>query len=185
VPADESWLSLTERPGFLRLRGRESLNSVFRQSLIARRVQSLCFAAMTAVEFAPEHFQQMAGLVCLYDVENWYYLQISRDERVGRCLNLLRSINGRYDEPVTAVALGETGPVHLRAAVSGATLRFAWSPDGRTWTTEGPPLDFTTLSDEACRLGRFTGAFVGLCCQDLAGTRKEADFDYFEYRESE
>ncbi|MFP4188954.1 MAG: hypothetical protein ACLFR5_06065 [Halobacteriales archaeon] len=37
----------------------------------------------------------------------------------------------------------------------------------------------------ACRLGRFTGAFVGLCCQDLAGTRKAADFDYFEYCESE
>ena len=29
----------------------------------------------------------------------------------------------------------------------------------------------------------FTGAFVGMCCQDLAGTAKVADFDYFEYRE--
>ncbi|NLF29463.1 MAG: glycoside hydrolase family 43 protein [Planctomycetes bacterium] len=185
VPADESWLSLTERPGYLRLRGRESLNSTFRQSLVARRVQALDFTAMAAVQFQPEHFQQMAGLVCLYDVENWYYLQISRDEQVGRCLNLLRSLNGRYDEPVTRVELPEQGAVHLRAAVSGATLRFAWSLDGRTWTTEGPPLDFTALSDEACRVGRFTGAFVGVCCQDLAGTRREADFDYFEYRESE
>ncbi|MFW6155186.1 MAG: glycoside hydrolase family 43 protein [Planctomycetota bacterium] len=185
VPADERWLSLTERPGFLRLRGRESLASVFRQSLVARRVGSLCFTAMTAVAFQPEHFQQMAGLVCLYDIENWYYLHLSRDEQVGRCLNLARSVNGRYDEPVAGVGVPEDGPIHLRAAVSGATLRFAWSLDGKTWTTEGPPLDFTTLSDEACRLGRFTGAFVGLCCQDLAGTRKEADFDYFEYCESE
>jgi xylan 1,4-beta-xylosidase len=29
----------------------------------------------------------------------------------------------------------------------------------------------------------FTGAFVGMCCQDLAGTRRPADFDYFVYRE--
>jgi xylan 1,4-beta-xylosidase len=29
----------------------------------------------------------------------------------------------------------------------------------------------------------FTGAFVGVCCQDLAGTRRSADFDYFMYRE--
>ncbi len=185
VPADASWLSLTERPGFLRLRGRESLASTFRQSLVARRVGALNFTAVTGVDFRPEHFQQMAGLVCLYDIENWYYLQISRDEQVGRCLNLLRCVNGRYDEPAARVAVPEDGPIHLRAAVSTATLRFAWSLDGRTWTTEGPPLDFTTLSDEACRLGRFTGAFVGLCCQDLAGTRKEADFDYFEYREGE
>ena len=29
------------------------------------------------------------------------------------------------------------------------------------------------------------GAFVGMCCQDVAGTRRPADFDYFEYRERE
>jgi beta-xylosidase len=29
----------------------------------------------------------------------------------------------------------------------------------------------------------FTGAFVGMCCQDYAGTGWPADFDYFEYRE--
>jgi xylan 1,4-beta-xylosidase len=29
----------------------------------------------------------------------------------------------------------------------------------------------------------FTGAFVGMCCQDLLGHRLPADFDYFEYRE--
>jgi xylan 1,4-beta-xylosidase len=29
----------------------------------------------------------------------------------------------------------------------------------------------------------FTGAFVGMCCQDTAGTRRPADFDYFEYRD--
>jgi beta-xylosidase len=29
----------------------------------------------------------------------------------------------------------------------------------------------------------FTGAFVGLCCQDLSGNRQAADFRYFLYRE--
>ena len=29
----------------------------------------------------------------------------------------------------------------------------------------------------------FTGAFVGMACQDLAGTAQPADFDWFEYRE--
>jgi xylan 1,4-beta-xylosidase len=30
---------------------------------------------------------------------------------------------------------------------------------------------------------RFTGAFVGLACQDLAGTLTPADFDFLDYRE--
>jgi hypothetical protein len=43
------------------------------------------------------------------------------------------------------------------------------------------------LSDEAGPpfYPNFTGAFVGVCCQDLAGTRRPADFEYFDYRERE
>ena len=45
------------------------------------------------------------------------------------------------------------------------------------------------LSDEAvthfvdgyARAFGFTGNFVGLACQDLAGTRCAADFDHFTY----
>ena len=70
LPIDFQWLrtpwpeeifSLTARPGFLRLFGRETIGSLFRQSLVARRQQSHCFSAATVVEFEPEHFQQTAG----------------------------------------------------------------------------------------------------------------------------
>jgi beta-xylosidase len=47
-------------------------------------------------------------------------------------------------------------------------------------------LDATSiLSDEATLPGlpNFTGAFVGMACQDLAGASRPADFDFFEYRE--
>ncbi|MCT1402962.1 hypothetical protein M4D81_28615 [Paenibacillus sp. p3-SID867] len=37
VPANDEWLSLSERPGYLQLRGRESLYSWFNQSMVARR----------------------------------------------------------------------------------------------------------------------------------------------------
>ena len=45
--------------------------------------------------------------------------------------------------------------------------------------------DASILSDEATAPGlpNFTGAFVGMACQDLAGTAMPADFDYFEYQE--
>jgi xylan 1,4-beta-xylosidase len=47
--------------------------------------------------------------------------------------------------------------------------------------------DASILSDEASAPGapNFTGAFVGMACQDLAGTALAADFDWFEYREHE
>ena len=44
--AAEELFSLTARPGHLRLFGRETIGSLFRQSLVARRQQSLCFSAV-------------------------------------------------------------------------------------------------------------------------------------------
>ena len=183
VPTDNSWLSLTERPGWLRLYGRESLQSKHRQSLVARRVQAFKFRAETCIEFSPENFQQMAGLTAFYDVQNNYYLRVSADD--GRSgLNILVADDQKYDE-----ALGEdvdvTGTERLFLAVQmdREELQFSYSLDGGDWTDIGPALDSTILSDEYGSDGRFTGAFVGICAQDLAGTRKHADFDYFEYEE--
>ncbi|HEY8499970.1 MAG TPA: hypothetical protein VIL89_05070, partial [Clostridia bacterium] len=48
--------------------------------------------------------------------------------------------------------------------------------------------DCSNLSDEYYELigdGRFTGALVGLCCQDTSGSGLHADFDYFIYKEEE
>ncbi|HVW20598.1 MAG TPA: hypothetical protein VHC86_05240 [Opitutaceae bacterium] len=46
--------------------------------------------------------------------------------------------------------------------------------------------DASILSDDAAIPGspNFTGAFVGMACQDLAGTGHPADFDYFDYEPS-
>jgi xylan 1,4-beta-xylosidase len=55
--------------------------------------------------------------------------------------------------------------------------------DGWQWVPE--QFDASILSDEAAVAGspNFTGAFVGMACQDVAGTALHADFDWFEYRE--
>src|SRR6185503_533105 len=69
LPIDFQWLrtpeadrlfSLRARKGHLRLFGRESIGSLFTQSLVARRQQAHCFSASTVMEFEPDHFQQMA-----------------------------------------------------------------------------------------------------------------------------
>lgn len=184
VPLGEDTLSLTERPGYLRLKGRESLGSKFVQSLVARRQQAFCYTASTCLEFEPESFQQMAGLVCLYDTQNFYYLYISRDESLGKCLEIMSCVNNSFDQPLSqGVSIEGWARCHLRVDVDYNRLQFFYSRDGNEWVKIGPVFDASTLSDEFCNEGQYTGAFVGLCCQDLSGRRKAADFNYFEYRE--
>lgn len=184
IPLREDMLSLRERPGYLRLKGKESLSSRHRQSLIARRQQSFCYTATTCVEFNPENYQQMAGLICFYDVQNFYYLYISYDNTLGKCINVMTCQNNSFEFPLDiGVSIKGWNQCYLRVSVDYDRLQFYYSKDEKEWISYGPICDSSTLSDEFCQEGRFTGAFVGLCCQDLSGQQKHADFDWFEYIE--
>jgi xylan 1,4-beta-xylosidase len=191
VPADASWLSLTERPSHLRLRGRESLMSLFEQSLIARRQQHLTCSATTKLDFSPSHFQQMAGLVAYYGTRCHAYLHVTAHEDTAvRVLRLMVVRGGVPSEPVPALPLPASGAVELGVDFTVDRFAFRLRVNGE-WQAFGPALDADFLSDEfACQQSNgffhsfgFTGNFIGIACQDLAGTRLHADFDYFEYRE--
>ncbi len=186
-PWPDELFSLTARPGHLRLFGRESIGSLFRQALVARRQQAHCFSAATVVDFEPEHFQQMAGLVCYYNGAKYHYLYISHDEMIGKHLRVMSCLP---DQPqagafTTPIAIPNGVPLHLRVEVDYERLYFAYRVDGDDWIWLPEQFDASVLSDEASAPGlpNFTGAFVGMCCQDLAGTCRTADFDYFDYRE--
>ncbi|MFL5073740.1 MAG: glycoside hydrolase 43 family protein, partial [Microvirga sp.] len=195
LPIDFQWLrspwpaelfSLSERPGHLRLYGRESIGSSFRQALVARRQQSHCFSASTLIDFAPEHYQQAAGLVCYYGASKFHYLFVSRDEKMGRYVRVMSGLpDGPQADAFTLPTPLADGRVHLRVEVDYERLRFAFSRDGLEWQWVPDVLDASILSDEAAAPGtpNFTGAFVGMCCQDTAGTARSADFDFFEYVE--
>lgn len=183
VPLDATFYSLSERPGYLRLYGREGLGSKFRQSLIARRWEEHRFTAAAALEFEPSSFKQMAGLILIYDTQNYYYLHVTHHEDLGRCISILSAVNNSYLEPAGYVPLPDNAKrILLRAEVDYDKLQFSYSVDGEDgYEVIGPVLDASTLSDEACQEGWFTGSFAGICCQDLTGFRQPADFDYFEY----
>lgn len=185
VPMGEEWLSLTERPGYLRLKGGESLSSKFHQSLVARRQQAFCYRAAACVEFNPENPLQMAGLICIQDTQNFYYLRITWDETAGKCLGIITANNDSFQFPLLEeVRLEGWQRCHLQVTVDYDRLQFGYSADGVSWERLGPVLDAAMLSGEQCQEGEFTGAFVGMCCQDLSGQRQPADFDYFEYQEA-
>lgn len=180
VPIDESWATLRERPGWLRLRGRQSVHSLFEQSLVARRLQSFRTTVETRLDFSPTHFTQMAGLICWYDTRTHYYLRVTHHERLGKILGIVLTDNGVYDElPGGELTIHDWPTCYLRADIDREKLQFSASRDGANWLALGPLLDATKLSDDYGDGLHFTGAMVGLCAQDLAGTRAIADFDYF------
>jgi xylan 1,4-beta-xylosidase len=189
TPWPEEIFSLTVRPGFLRLIGRESMGSLFRQSLVARRQQSHCFSATTVVEFEPEHFQQMAGLVCYYNSAKFHYFYVSHDEDVGKHVRVMSCVpdSTQPDAFTPPLAIPTRKPVHLRVEVDCERLHFAYRVEGADddWCWLPQQFDASILADEATTpgLANFTGAFVGLACQDLSGTSRSADFDFFEYCE--
>ncbi len=187
IPLDEESITLTERPGFLRIKGRESLASLHTQALVARRQQSFKYIASTCLEYEPDSMQEMAGLICLYDTTNFYYCHVTWDEVAGKCIDILTCQSGTYIYPLDAkIAVNDYTRCHLRAEVAYDTLYFSYSKDGKSWARIPKKFDASTLSDEYGDGGfgfHFTGAFVGLCCQDMSGRRKHADFDFFEYRE--
>ena len=186
-PWPEELFSLTDRPGHLRLYGRETLGSLFRQSLVARRQQAHSFSASTRLEFEPETFQQMAGLICYYNAGKFHYLYVSTDEEIGKHLRVMSCLPDSVQSDVFSapVALPGGAPVELRVEIDDERLYFAWRTGESPWNWLPGPLDASILSDEAAAPGtpNFTGAFVGMCCQDLGGTRHPADFDWFSYRE--
>lgn len=182
--------SLTERPGYLRLYGAESPNSRYEQSLLAHRQQSFCCEVNTKLEFDPQHFQQMAGLIYYYNTLGYYYLYVTQDEMLGRVLSIIACDTGAGTHPIGAgIPIPKGKPVYLRLNIQTEKAWFSYSVDGKQFERIGPDLDATILSDdyyeETTGHGMFTGAFIGICCQDLAGTRKYADFDYFYYEEQE
>lgn len=177
--------SLTARKGWLRLYGRESLESLYEQSFLAARQQHFYFQADTKLEFHPVSYQQMAGLAYYYDTLSHYYICVTADEQQGRVLTVMHKVLNQFSMPLgVGISIPEEGAVYLRLTGEQETAQFYYSLDGENYEKVGDALDAAVLSDDYYRkisTSRFTGAFVGICCQDIAGRGGFADFDYFAY----
>ena len=189
VPISEEWCSLEERKGFLRLKGRQSLSSTFEQSLVARRVQHFDMEYSTCLDFQPQTFQHLAGLVCYYNTGHYYYLHLMGDmDGKAKWLNVICCDNFTTTELLEeAIEIALEEKVFLKAKWQYADLRFFYSLDGENWQQVGGICDGSILSDDYVREGgqhyrpAFTGSFVGVCCQDLTGNFHPADFEWVEY----
>lgn len=186
IMPDESWCSLKKRPGYLRLTAGESPQSLFRHHLLAIRQRDIYFRAETCVEFEPNTYLQMAGLLLYLNEDNYLYAYISHEESHGKVLRLLRCAGDEVVlEPETAL-LPDEGAVYLAVEVQGAEAQFYYRtqepmkmthPVAGGWQAQFPIQSISFLS------GGFTGNFIGIAVHDMQTHQGSyADFDYFHYK---
>jgi xylan 1,4-beta-xylosidase len=158
------------------------LSSLHGQSLVARRVTGFHCEAETEVEFEPVSFQQMAGLILYYDTSDFAYLRITFDEKHGKRVGLARTCRAEWQEfPESEQSLPGTVPCRLKVVIDGPEARFFHAVGDDVWHPVGPSVSIVHMSDEGPKGFRFTGMFVGICVQDLAGRNCLADFAGFRY----
>jgi xylan 1,4-beta-xylosidase len=129
----------------------------------------------------------MAGLICYYNSSKFHYLFISTDEASGKHVRVMSALpdQPQADAFSPAFAIPSNVAVELRVEIDCERLRFGYRAGSAEWTWIPQQFDASILSDEATAPGlpNFTGAFVGMACQDMSGARYPADFDWFEYLE--
>jgi xylan 1,4-beta-xylosidase len=131
------------------------------------------------MEFEPECFQQMAGLVCYYNESKFHYLFISHDAELGKHIRIMSCLPDQPQSDVFTppVPIPAGSPVSLRVEVDKERLYFAYRVGTRMEWLPGA-FDASILSDEA-----------GLGNQNLQGHYQDvpgsggsaADYDHFLY----
>lgn len=188
IPTDNSWISLSERKGYLRLKGKESPSSTHTQALVARRVQHFKVEVTTSLEFKPDNFLQMAGLIFYYNTSHFHYLHVSANK--GKKVLKVISYDNFNAIEEAEVEIPDFDKIILKGILDKGELQFFYSLyEEEIFRPIGNVLDASILSDDYVRDGdrryrpAFTGMFVGVCCQDLDRNEKNADFDWFDYKE--
>lgn len=183
-PVTNDWLTIGANG--LSLLGRASLQSWENQSFIARRVANFDIETSTELRFKPGAKDEGAGLVFYYNSGHYHYLQLTFDQ--GLKLQVITC--DRRKETLIAETSVSAGPVQLKGHFIKNAIRFFWKQQDQDWQAIGGTLDGSILSDDYVQhdngtyKAAFTGAFVGLCCQDLSDGGAIAHFKYFNYQEN-
>lgn len=169
-PREGDW-SLTQRAGFLRLRGMGTLDDRAFGAFVARRQEHFECMATTRVEFTPTRDGDEAGLTAYMDPRHHYELAVAQLEGKRHVI-----VRRRIGDLVAIVAREDAapGPVDLQLSATAGEYTFGYSVAG------GPTRKLATgatryLSTEVA--GGFTGVYLAM----YASGETPADFDWFDY----
>ncbi len=176
TPRDEFW-SLSERPGYLRLRLRpERLSEPANPSWVGRRQQHIHFAARTALEFTPRSEQECAGLALVQNKDFYFLFVVSRGAET-----VVRLIKRAYgQEELVAEQPAGAGRVYLKVEAHEQAYSFHVALEPARWRPVAEAIDGRILSTPVA--GGFVGTYLGLYASSNGlPSANSADFDWFEY----
>jgi len=176
-PIEENY-SLTERRGYLRLKGSSiTLSEQDSPSFVARRQTDLDFKASAQIDFQPQHENEEAGLVLRGNDKNHCEIGVAL-KNGKRNIFLRKIIDGKSVEPIH---YEEIGKGDLLLIVQGSPLEYRFSyREGEHSSKEIGTALTRDLSSE--KIGGFTGVYIGVyAAGNGAKSATPADFHWFEY----
>ena len=175
-------LGIRTEDGRLKIRGGNSLCSKYNVGYLARRQQHFSYDYTVKMVFEPENYCHMAGVACYYNYDNYFYGYLSKDDD-GREYVLAVSCENRELKESDKVYVDFGGKdFYFKVQVREREAQFYYSLDGKNFAPFGDMLDMHILSDERISGNGFTGAMVGVTCQDLGGTGCEAQIYWVDYQ---
>ena len=174
----EEVFSLSQRKGWLRLLpNAHTLREDASPAFIGRRQQHMCFEAEAEMEFTPDASFR-GGMVMLMNGRHYIamlYEEVSGQGAVSvyRCRAGQETLEGRIP--------ARGGRLRMKIEARYQSYTFLAACEGEEWRAAAKDVDGTVLSREVA--GGFTGAYIGLYCEDAAAPRgAHADYRFFAYR---
>jgi xylan 1,4-beta-xylosidase len=172
----EDFYSLTERPGFLRLRLRpQKLSEQTNPSFVGRRQQHIDFTAQTEFEFTPQSNNECAGLALLQNKDFYYLFVVTHTTET-----VVRLIKRSHGEAKTLAERPISTDIYtLKVTAHEQDYSFYFSMNNQ-WHRLAENVDGRILSTPVA--GGFVGAYIAMYASsnDQPSTNF-ADFDWFEY----
>ncbi|MGN8645960.1 glycoside hydrolase family 43 protein [Gracilibacillus sp. HCP3S3_G5_1] len=177
TPRGEFW-SLTERPGYLRLKAKpETIMEEENPAFIGRRQQHINFFAQTVMEFEPKTEHESAGLVLLQNHHFQFRVEVFL-EGDQTFIRLIRREAGE-DEALVKQQV-DKDKLYLKVEAYGQDYSFFYTTKPFNWRILAENVDGRILSTDVA--DGFVGAYIGMYCSGNGkATSNHADFDWFEY----
>lgn len=175
----EAFCSLSERPGYLRLRlQKTTIRELLSPSLIVRRQQHINFIASTIMEFSPKSKEESAGLI-LIQSDKYHFRYEYTIEDATKILRLIKCESGK--EEIICEKLFNSTRIYMKVVGKGQKLNFYYGKHQGDIHTLIENVDATILSVDKA------GGFVGTCLGMYATSNgiksdNHADFNWFEYK---
>ena len=180
-PAGMTVVSLTERPGYLRLHGQpDGLSFQKTTAFVGRRQTEWNTVSTVTMEFKPRAEGDRAGLTIF--MSPTYHYDICKVWRGGKTyVQLVKQVDDLH--VVAAEAEVGTGPLQLRIESDALQYRFFYATHEGDWTLLGSGEERLIASEVA---NVWSGAYLAMFSESTdAEHGAPADFDWFDYKAME